>query len=74
MLGPPKQIPVQSLLCKMATSLMRPVTTFLSSKWNKACLKQPLKTLSSEEMQNQHKEQYIKNKRLSDYIYSIATL
>ena len=46
----------------------------LSPKWKKPFLKQPLKTLSSEEMGNKHKEHYIKNKHLSDYIYSIATL
>ena len=40
----------------------------------KACQKQPLKILSSEEMRNRHKEQWMKNKRLSDYIYSLATL
>ena len=32
------------------------------------------KTLSSEGMQKKHKEQCIKNKRLSGYIYSIANL
>ena len=40
----------------------------------KSCLKQPLKTLSNEEMENKHKEQCIKNKPLSVYIHSIATL
>ena len=30
--------------------------------------------LSGKEMQNKHKENCLKNKRLSDYIYSIATL
>ena len=74
MLSPPKQIPIQSLLCKTTTCLTRPATTFLVSQTKKACLKQPLKALSSKEMQNKHKEQCIKNKRLSDYIYSIATL
>ena len=32
------------------------------------------KTLSSKEMLNRHKEQCIRNKCLSDYIYSLATL
>ena len=42
---------------------------FLSLKWKKTCLKQPLETsLSSEEIQNKHKEQCLQNKRLSDYI------
>ena len=47
---------------------------FLSPKSKKACLKQPLKTLSREEKRNRHKEQCIKNKRLFNYIYSLATL
>ena len=50
------------------------MSLFLSPKWKKASLRQPLKTLSSEEMWNKHKEQCIKNKRHSGYIYSIATL
>ena len=32
------------------------------------------KNFISEEMRNKHKEQCIKNRRLSGYIYSIATL
>ena len=70
----PKQSPIQSLLYKMTTCLTWPVTNFLVSQMKKTCLKQPLKTLSREEMQNKHMEQCIKNKPLSDYIYSIATL
>ena len=42
---------------------------FCLSNEKKACLKQPQKVLSSEEMQNKLKEQCIKNKCLSDYIY-----
>ena len=38
------------------------------------CLKQPLKNFIQWEMRNRHKEQCIKNKCLSDYIYSLATL
>ena len=73
MLSPAKQIPVQSLLCRMTTCLSWPVTTFFVFQM-KVLLKQPLKTLSSKEMQNKHKKQCIKNKRLSGYIYSIGTL
>ena len=73
MLSLPKQMPVQSLLYKTTTRLTRPATTFFDSQMEKACLKQPLKTLSSKEMRNKHKEQCLKNKRLSGYIYSIAT-
>ena len=50
------------------------MTTFIGSQMKKGCPKQPLKTLFSKEMLNKHKEQCIKNKRLSDYIYSVATL
>ena len=42
MLSLPKQIPVQLLLYKMATCLTQPATIFLSPKWKKAYLKQPL--------------------------------
>ena len=70
----PKQIPVQLLLCKMITSLTQPATTFIVSQMKKVCLKQPVKALSSKEMQNKHKEQCIKNKHLFDFIYSIAPL
>ena len=66
-----KQIPVQSLLCKTTSCLTRPVTTSFVFQMKNACLKQPLETFSSEEMWNKHKEKCIKNKRLSDYIYSI---
>ena len=55
-----KQIPTQSLLYKTTTCLMRPAMTLLSPKWRKACLKQSIKTISSEEMRNKHKEQCIK--------------
>ena len=58
----------------MTTCLTQLVTTFLSSKWKKTCLKEPLKTLSGEEIWNKHKEQCLKNKCLSDYIYFTATL
>ena len=60
MLSLPKQIPLQSLLCK--TSLTWPATTFVVSQMKNVCLKQPLKSLSSEKMRNKHKEQCIKNK------------
>ena len=42
MLSPPKPFPVQSLLYKTTTCLTSPATTFLSLKWKKSCLKQPL--------------------------------
>ena len=61
-----RQIPMQLLLCKTTNCLRQPATTFLSPKWKKACLKQPLKTLFSKEMRNKHKEQCMKNKHLSD--------
>ena len=43
MLSPPKQIPVQSLLYKIAICLTRPATTFFCLPNEKAYLKQPLK-------------------------------
>ena len=42
MLNPSKPIPLQLLLYKTTTFLTRPATFILSSKWEKACLKQPL--------------------------------
>ena len=42
MLGPPKQIPVQSLVYKTTTCLTRPPPTFFDSQMKKARLKQPL--------------------------------
>ena len=72
MLSLPKQIPIQLLLCKATNCLTWPATTIFVSQMKKACLKQQLKTSSTEEMQNKHKEQCIK-KYLSDYNYSIAT-
>ena len=74
MLSPTKQILIQLLLFMTNTCLTQPGATFLSPKWKNACLKQPPKTSSSKEMQNKHKAQCIENKRLSDYIYSTATL
>ena len=50
MLSLPKQIPIQLLLCKIC--LTQPGTAFVVSQMKKACLKQPQKTLSSEEMQS----------------------
>ena len=65
---------VQLLLCKMITSLTQPATTCIVSQMKKVCLKQPVKALSSKEMQNKHMEQCTKNKHLFDFIYSIAPL
>ena len=58
--------------------LMRPATTFLTHKWKKKKKKLSktltIKALSSERMWKKHKEQYIKNKGLSNIIYSIANI
>ena len=70
-LSPLKQIPIQSLMCKTTATSDH---FFLSPNYKEACLKQPLKALCGEEMRNKHKEQCIKNKCLSDYIYTIAAL
>ena len=69
MLSPPKQIRVTSLLFN-ATS-----DHFFDSKMKKkTCLKQQLQNFIQRRNAEKHKEQFIKNKRLSDYIYSIANL
>ena len=60
MLTPSKQIFVQSLLSNTTSN------HFFDSQMKK--------TLSNKGMRKKHKEQCIKNKRLSDYIYSIANL
>ena len=55
--------------------LTRPATTFLTPKWKKKLSKTlTIKTLSNERMRKKHNEQYIKNKGLSNIIYSIANL
>ena len=68
MLSPPKQIPVKFLLFN-ATS-----DHFFNSQMKKTCLKQQLQNFIQRRNAKKHKEQFIKNKRLSDYIYSIANL
>ena len=68
MLSPPKQIPVTSLLFN-ATS-----DHFFNSKMKKKLVKNNnYKTIQGRDAKK-HKEQIIKNKRLSDYIYSIAKM
>ena len=72
MLSPPKQIPIQLALYKTITCLTRPATTFF-------CL--PKKKLSktttrfnpAKKWERSIRQQCIKNKRLFDYIYTIAT-
>ena len=50
----PKQIPIQSLLDKTTTCLTRPATTFfLSPKWKKTCLKQPLQNFTQRRNEEQ---------------------
>ena len=69
----PKQIPVQYWLCKTTTCLMQPVTTFFVYQMKKSLSKTTTKNFI-QQMWNKHKEQCIKNKCPSDYIYSFATL
>ena len=55
----------------------RPATTFFVSQMKKTLSKTTAKKLyqaKKKKMQNKHKEQCMKNERLSDYIYSLATL
>ena len=48
MLSPTKQIPIQSLPHKMTTCLTQLASNFLSPKWKKTCLKQPLKRFTQQ--------------------------
>ena len=49
--------------------------TFFDSQMKKTCQKQELHSfIQQRNTKKKHKEQCIKNKHLSDYIYSIATL
>ena len=69
MLSLPKQIPVQSLLSN-ATS-----NHFFDSQMKKNLSKTiTTKLYPAKECEKKHKEECIKNKRFSDYIYSIANL
>ena len=68
----PKQIPIQSLLYKTTTCLTLPATDF--PKWKKACLKQPLQNFIQQKNAKKNKDQCIKNKCLSHYIYFVASL
>ena len=73
MLSPPKEISVQLLLYK--TCLMQPATSFFASQMKKNLSKTTTaKLYPAKECKKKLKEQRIKNKRLSDYIYSIANL
>ena len=75
MLSPPKKILIQSLLYKMTTCLVWPSTNFfLSPKWKKAYLKQPLKNFIQQRNGKQHEKQYIKNKRLCLYLLHCYSL
>ena len=65
MLSPPKQIPVKLLLFN-ATS-----DHFFDSQMKKKNLSKQLQNFI-QRRNAKNKEQFIKNKRLSDYIYSIA--
>ena len=51
---------------------MQPATTFFDSQMKKTCLKQKLQNFI--QRKNAKKKQCIKNKCLSDNIYSIANL
>ena len=66
MLSLPKQIPVQSLLSNATSNHVLDT--------QKENFRKLYKTLFSKRMQTKkkHNEQCIKNKHLSDYIYSIA--
>ena len=66
-LSPPKAIPVQSLLYKTTTCITWPAATFFVPQLKKTCLKQLLQNF----IQQRNGKQCIKNKCLSDFIYSL---
>ena len=69
MLSLPKQIPVQSLLSNMTDN------HFFDSKMKKNSSKTiTAKLCPAKECEKKHKEECIKNKHLSGYMYSIANL
>ena len=72
MLSLPKWILVQSLLYKTTTCLARPSTIFLSPKWKKAYLKQPLTNFIQQRNAKQTQETMHKNKRL--FIFTLLLL
>ena len=64
-----------TLLYKTTTCLTRPATTFFDSQMKKTLSKTTTtKLYPAKECEKKHKEQRMKNKRLSDYIYSNANL
>ena len=74
-MSPPQQIPVQLLLYKTTDHLLNTTSNHFFCLPNEKNLSNTTtKTLASKEIGNKHKEQCIKNKCLSVYIYSIATL
>ena len=72
MLSLPKWILVQSLLYKTTTCLTRPSTIFLSPKWKKAYLKQPLTNFIQQRNARQTQGTMHKNKRL--FIFTLLLL
>ena len=75
MLSPPKEIPIQSLLYKTATCLMRQATTFIVSQMKKNLSKTTTTNLyPAKKWETNLRQQCIKNRRLTYHNYSIATL
>ena len=72
MLSSPKQIPIQLLLYKTTTCLTRPATSFLVSQMKKNLSKTTaIKFDPAKKWETNIRQQCIKNKRLSHYIYSM---
>ena len=64
-----------ALLYKRTTCLTRPAAIFFDSQMKKTLSKTTTtKLYPAKEWEKKHKEQCMKNKRLSDYIYSNANL
>ena len=71
MLSLPKQIPIHLLLYKMTTCLMQPGTTFFVPQMKKNLSKRTTKELYAVQ---KWETNALKDKRFSDYIYSVSTL
>ena len=75
MLCLPQQILIKSLLHKMIICLMQPATTFFCLPNEKHLSKTTTtKFYPAKKWETNIRKQCIENERLSDYIYSIATL
>ena len=71
MLSLPKKVPVHLLLYKTTTCLMQPRTTFFVPQMKKNLSKRTTKKIY---LVQKWETNALKDKRFSDYIYSVSTL